>query len=168
MKICNMVYEYSGKNGEKKLNNEYYSEDVVMGCLFLKYSYSEDVVMGCLFLKLNTDLLFYTLFKNPLIYACKYTPSIVPDLLEAGAKVNGSDNGRHGWTPLTVACHHSPTIVPDLLKAGANVNGSDNNGSTPLIHACQYSPLSVPNLLEFGAKVNISNVNIHLQLFLIY
>ncbi len=136
MKICNINYEYSDKNGEKKLNNK---------CAYV----------GCLFLKLNTNELFQTPIRYPLIFACKYSPLIVLDLLKAGAKVNSSTIS--GWTPLMYACLYSPLIVPDLLKAGANVNGSNDHGMTPLIFACQYSPLIVPDLLKAGADVNISN-----------
>ena len=54
---------------------------------------------------------------TPIMYACKYSPTIVPDLLKAGAKVNGSDND--GWTPLMFARKFSFSIIPDLLKYGA-------------------------------------------------
>ena len=51
--------------------------------------------------------------------ACRYSPPIVPNLLKAGAKVNGSD--YDGYTPLMIACQYSPPIVPDLLKAGIDL-----------------------------------------------
>ena len=123
IKICNVAYEYSCKNGVEKLNN--------------KYTYSKDIVKGCLFLKLNVYELFQNTFiNNYIMYTCIRSPTIVPDLLKAGAKVNGSDD--YGRTPLMFACKYSPSIVPVLFKAGAKVHSSNNDGLTPLMFACTY------------------------------
>lgn len=79
--------------------------------------------------------------------------AVIRVLMDAGADVNGTDQGTNGWTPLMHAIHHwQRCAVRTLLEAGADVDLRSRGGATALIMAAGYGQTDiVVDLLERGA-----------------
>ena len=90
--------------------------------------------------------------------ACKYSPEIVPLLLEAGADVNEALRG--GSPPLMGTCIYGLDSVKFSIEPGPHLNYVDNLGNAILMTACLYNKLDMVELLiEAGADVNAVNVS---------
>ena len=89
---------------------------------------------------------------SPLLGALKGDPSVIKDLIEAGADPNERD--AYDRTPLhkAAASVRNPAVIAALLGAGADPNARDEDGVTPL-HAAR-NPAVVAALLNGGADPN--------------
>ena len=74
-------------------------------------------------------------------------------LKEAGAPLDGKDQGVNGWTPIMHALHKDQTKAAlTLLEWGADPNATSRSGTTPLMRAaCENEPEVVRALLDRGA-----------------
>jgi len=78
-------------------------------------------------------------------------PSLVEDLISAGASVSGTN--EDGYTPLHLAAHVSFAEV--LIANGADISARTPQGQTPLHTACEHGNISVVKLLlTHGANVH--------------
>jgi len=88
------------------------------------------------------------------------TPEIIQVLLDAGAKINSTENDRLNRTPLAYACDYRKSEnVSFLLENGANVNARDEDGNTPFLHACKNaaSRKILSMLAYYGADEDATN-----------
>ena len=93
--------------------------------------------------------------------ACAHgTPEIIQVLLDAGAKINSTENEYLNWTPLAYACNYRMSEnVSFLLENGANVNARDEDGNTPFLHACKNAASReiLSMLADYGADEDATN-----------
>ncbi|CAJ0632868.1 2995_t:CDS:2 [Entrophospora sp. SA101] len=92
------------------------------------------------------------------IHAKKGNIEMVGNLIEAGAKINITDN--HGRTPLHESAYEGRYEIVNILVAmGANINATDNKFNTPLHDAVKNGHTGVVEVLLFNnAKPGEKNI----------
>nr|CAG8447571.1 15091_t:CDS:2 [Entrophospora candida] len=92
------------------------------------------------------------------IHAKKGNMEMVGNLIEAGAKINITDN--HGRTPLHESAYEGRYEIVNILVAmGANINATDNKFNTPLHDAVKNGHTGVVEVLLFNnAKPGEKNI----------
>ncbi len=126
----------------------------------LKLGCNKDIV-NCQYSSVNKWHRFRKM--TPLMMACRFCPSAVQKLLDAGADLELKDS--NGYTALIYASRHSNDgssleTVQKLLDAGADPNSKCSIGWSALMYACfnmntTSSPETVKTLLNAGANPSI-------------